>query len=94
MPRDLFEGVASLRDVLNHVGHAVEIRREGVTIGTVLGTERAGTALLEPKLVAKPGDELIWPGGRLFRVESVEAEVVQGRVDHYRVRLIPLEPIG
>jgi len=82
--------MASLRDVLNHIGKPVEIRRGESVVATVLGTERAGTALLEPKAEPQVGDEIRLSDGRRFRVVTVEAEVVKEKVDHYRARIVPL----
>jgi hypothetical protein len=87
--RDLAQLMASLRDVLNHIGKPVEIRRGGQVVTTVLGTERAGLALLEPKAEPAEGDELRFSDGRRFRVVSVEAEIVREKIDHYRARLSP-----
>jgi hypothetical protein len=82
--------MASLRDVLNHIGVPVRIERGNQVVGEVLGTARAGVVLLEPKVEPRPGDRAVLVGtGQAFRVQSVHAETVGGRVDHYRLVVDP-----
>lgn len=79
--------MASLRDVLNHIGKPVQVLRAGAIVGTVLGTERGGIVLLEAKVEPHVGDELHLADGRRVRVAAVESESVRGKVDHYRARV-------
>lgn len=83
--------MASLRDVLNHIGQPVEIRRGNTLVATVQGTERAGIVLLEPTAEPRAGDELRFVGsGRRVRVAAVRAETHQKKVDHYRADVQPM----
>lgn len=80
--------LASLRDVLNHIGKAVIIEREGSVVVEVKGIERAGVAFIEPKVEPLVGDTLRFvESGRRFRIRSVAGEAVNAKVDHYRLDL-------
>jgi len=80
--------MASLRDVLNHVGKPFELHRDGVVIAQGLATVRPPLALVEPKAEPKIGDVLVF-GGQRYTVVAVAAEKFQERLDHYRLEVRP-----
>ena len=82
--------MASLRDVLNHIGRPVRIERDGVLVVEVKGIEKAGVALVEPKAEPLMGDTIRFlQTGKTARVQSVAAEAINGKIDHYRLGLEP-----
>lgn len=80
--------VASLRDVLNHIGRRVRLERGGAPVGEGLGLFRGETAFVEARLEPRPGDVLrVLDDESAYRVDASEAEIVQARVDHYKLRV-------
>ena len=83
--------MASLRDVLNHIGQQALLEREGRLIARVLAIERGLVGFIEPKAEPSRGDVLRFvQSGRAFRVVNVVPESQQERTDHYRLELLPL----
>lgn len=81
--------MASLRDVLDHIGKRVRLERADESTVEGLALVREPEAFAEAKLEPKPGDVLVvLETDRRYRVESSEAELVRGRVDHYKLRII------
>ena len=77
--------------MLNHAGKKVRVtspagkRREG------LAMRRGDVALVEPNLMPVVGETLEFiETGERFRVDSAEPQEGQGKIDHYRARIVPL----
>ena len=83
--------MASLRDVLNHAGKKVRLIAGSGETREGLAMRRGDVALLEPRLTPVVGETLEFvETGELFRLESSEPQEGQGKVDHYRARIVPL----
>lgn len=82
--------MASLRDVLNHIGKDAEVIRGGQVAFAALAIRRGPDAFIEPRGEPQQGDRLRFiESGESFRIESAQPEQVHGRLDHYRLKLAP-----
>lgn len=80
--------MASLRDVFDHIGKKVRVERADGSVAEGLGLLREPEAFAEAKLAPRLQETLVFlDGGDRFRIEESSAEMVRGRVDHYRLRV-------
>lgn len=83
--------MASLRDVLNHAGKKVRVIAAAGSVREGLAMRRGDVALLEPTLAPAVGETLEFiESGERFRLESSEPQEGQGKIDHYRARIVSL----
>lgn len=83
--------MASLRDVLNHIGKAVQLERPGTPPVASKAIRRGNEAFVDAKVEPQSGDLLRFvDSGEAFRVVAVAGEQFQGKLDHWRLMLAPL----
>ena len=83
--------MASLRDVLNHIGKPVQLERSGRPTLPSKAIRRGNEAFMEAKVEPESGDVLRFvDSGEAFQVVAVAGEQFLGKLDHWRLTLAPL----
>lgn len=83
--------MASLRDVLNHIGKKVRIERADESEREGLGLIRGNKAFTEANLAPQAGERVtLLETGEVYRVVSSLPKMIGGRVDHFELEVAKL----